>query len=90
MDILWDAADNDEGNVSHLLRHGVTPGEAAEVLYDPRSVTTSSRSSERSVTFGFTLHGRYLAVVWDWEDKNIRPISAYDTPKPRQPRRKRS
>ncbi len=80
--IIWDLPDDEDGNVEHLAEHGVAPAE--EVLLDPDSETTKSRSTGENITFGETSAGRYLAVVWEHIDDNpltLRPITAYDAPR---------
>lgn len=84
--VIWDLPDERGGNVEHLREHGVTPEEAEEVLFNPKSETTSSRSSGENITFGTTRSGRYLAVVWEHvysDPLTMRPITAYDVPQPR-------
>ncbi|HEX3654775.1 MAG TPA: BrnT family toxin [Pirellulales bacterium] len=79
--IIWDLENDPNGNVQHLARHHVTPDEAEEVLIDPRSITTISKSSGEQITFGYTGAGRYLAVAWQMvsDDPLIaRPITAFD------------
>jgi uncharacterized DUF497 family protein len=90
MEILWDADDDEAGNVVHLQKHAVLPSEVSEVLFDPNSTTSYSRTSDRYLTFGFTLHGRYLAVVTELDGPYVRPVTAYDVPQPKRKRRKRS
>jgi len=84
--VIWDLPDEEDGNVEHLAEHGITPEEAEEVLFDPNSETTRSRTSGENITFGETGEGRYLAVVWEHIDDNpltLRPITAYEVPRPR-------
>jgi YD repeat-containing protein len=79
--IIWDLENDPNGNVQHLARHHVTPDEAEEVLIDPRSVTTISKSSGEQITYDYTGAGRYLAVAWQMvsDDPLIaRPITAFD------------
>lgn len=61
--IIWD--DGSGGNVEHIAQHDITPEEVEEVLSDPRSATTTSNSTEYPITFGWTVSGRHLAVVWE-------------------------
>jgi hypothetical protein len=59
----------------------VTQDEVEEVLDNPDSETTTSRSSGSPITFGWTSTGKYLAVVWERVDDDpltIRPITAYE------------
>jgi len=90
--ILWDLVEDPDGNVQHIAAHGITVEEVEEVLLDRNSEDTTSRSSGRPITFGYTSSGRYLAVVWEHVDDDpltIYPVTAYDAPE-RQSRRGRS
>jgi hypothetical protein len=81
--VIWDLPDDPEGNVGHIAEHGISPGEVEEVLLDPDSDTTFSRSSGMPITFGFTADGRYIAVVWEHvmdDPLTMRPITAFDAP----------
>jgi hypothetical protein len=88
--VIWDLPDDQDGNVEHLAEHGIMPEEAEEVLFNRQSETTQSRSSGENITFGETAAGRYLAVVWEHVDDDpltLRPVTAFDAPRPRWPRR---
>lgn len=61
--VVWDLENDPDGNVQHILEHGLTVDEIEDVLFDPRSVTTVSRSSGEPITFGHKATGRYIAVV---------------------------
>lgn len=81
--IIWDLEDDPDGNVQHIAEHGITVEEVEEVLYDRDAEDTTSKSSGRPITFGYTARGRYLAVVWEHVDDDpltIYPIIAYDAP----------
>jgi uncharacterized DUF497 family protein len=85
--IIWDGADDSDGNVQHIAGHGITIEEVEEVLLDRDSEDTISRSTGRPITFGYTSSGRYLAVVWEHIDDDpltIYPITAYDAPERRR------
>ncbi len=89
VDVIWDLEDDPEGNYQHIMQHDVTPDEVEEVLNDRASRTTTSVSSGRPITFGWTLAGRYIAVVWDLVEDDPRvvyPITAYPVPEPGQAR----
>lgn len=89
--IIWDLESDPDGNVHHLREHDVSTDEAEEVLLDPRSSRTVSRSSGLPTVFGWTSTGRYLAVVYEPVDDDpltLRPVTAYEAPPPR-PRTKR-
>jgi hypothetical protein len=49
--IIWDLEDDVDGNVQHLMEHGVTIDEAEEVLLDPQSNRGVSRSSGLPTAF---------------------------------------
>lgn len=78
--------DEPTGNVLHILEHGVTTLEAEVVILNSISNTTTSRSSENNITFGYTNEGRYLAVVWEHvmdDPLTVYIVTAYDAPEPR-------
>ncbi len=86
--IIWDNEDDEDGNYWHIVveGHGITREEVEEVLRDPSSDTTVSRTSGNPITFGFTSLGNYIAVVWEEANDNPRmifPITAYHVPPPR-------
>ena len=89
--ILWDLEDEPDGNVQHIAEHGVTMEDVEEVLADPdNSTEVDKKRPDRSITFGETTAGRYLAVVWETaldDPLTIYPITAYDVPRPRRKRR---
>jgi len=90
IEIVWDTADDLDGNVEHIGQHGVTQDEVIDVLHSSLSNTTTSNSSSHYVTFGYTSEGRYLAVVWEHvldDPLTVYPITAYDAPEPRKRRR---
>ena len=89
-EIVWDLDDDPDGNVQHIAEHGITMDEVEEVLSDPNASTEASKSSGRAITFGETVDGRYLAVVWETalEDPlTIYPVTAYAVPRPRKRRK---
>ena len=84
--IIWDLPEDPDGNLAHIAEHGLTPDEVEDVLFDPDSDTTVSRSSGASITFGYTSGARYIAVVWEHvlsDPLTIRPVTAYEVPEPR-------
>lgn len=84
--IIWDLADDPKGNVAHIAEHGIVQEDAEHVLFDPESDTRVSRSTGRSITFGYTSSGQYVAVVWEHvmdDPLTIRPVTAYEVPEPR-------
>lgn len=90
--LVWDFDDDPDGNLQHIEEHDVTREEVEEVIFDPSSETTASRSSDNRITFGYTSAGRYLAVVWEHvldDPLTIYPVTAYDAPEPGRPKRRR-
>jgi uncharacterized DUF497 family protein len=90
--LVWDLATDPDGNVQHIAEHGVSVDEVEYVLFDPSSDTTTSRSSDNFITFGYTAGGRYLAVVWEHvldDPLTMYPVTAYEAPEPRARKRKR-
>jgi hypothetical protein len=81
--IIWDLADDPDGNAAHVAEHGLTPEEVDSVLRNRSNETAVSRSSGQPITFGWTDTGRHIAVVWEpVEDdpRTIYPITAYEVP----------
>ena len=56
--IIWDLEDDLRGNVQHIAEHGVTIEEVEDVLLDPYSRQSTSRSSGDPIMFGHTAEGR--------------------------------
>ena len=86
---VWDLPDDPDGNIAHIAAHDLTREDVEEVLLDPGSDTTTSRSSGERITFGHTSRGRYIAVVWEHvmdDPLTMRPITAYEVPEPRKKR----
>ena len=79
--IFWDSEDDADGNVQHIARHGVTKAEVEDVLYDPASRDTVSRSSWRPATIGTASTGRTIFVTYEREERGsltiLTPITAY-------------
>jgi len=83
--VIWDMEDDPEGNVQHILQHGLDMDEVEDVLLNGNNQVVVSRSSGHSVVFGFTGTGRYIAVVFELVEDDPRavyPITAYDVPEP--------
>lgn len=77
--VIWDLDEDPDGNVQRVREHGLDPHEVDEVLLDPDSLTTTSRSSGRPITSGYTSDGRHVAVVWERimdDPLTVRPITA--------------
>jgi len=89
--IIWDLEDDPDGNVQHLIEHGVSMDEAEDVLLDRNSSRAVSRSSGYPMVFGWSKSGRHLAVVYEVVDDDplaFRPITAYEVP-PAKPKKRR-
>jgi hypothetical protein len=83
--IVWDDADDPQGNVQHILGPGeVTIEEVEEVLNDHRGSVEPSRQSGNPIAIGWTSTGKHIAVVFTFEDDPdlviVRPITAYPVP----------
>lgn len=72
-----------DGNVAHMAEHGVTPGEFEQVLTRYFEDRERSRSSDCWVVEGLTDAGRYLVIVFEWEEDIdlINPVTAYEPDK---------
>jgi uncharacterized DUF497 family protein len=78
--IIWN--DEADGNVDHVLEHGLTPNDVEFVLSNFES-EGKSHSTGRPCVFGYTEDGRYVIVIYEEIDKDtIYPITAYDVPEP--------
>lgn len=79
--IVWDLADDPDGNVQHCAEHDVTPDEVEEALEDAID-SDISRSSGRPVAFGDTRSGRHLMVVFEViAEDTIYPVTAFEVPR---------
>ena len=80
--IVWDDADDPDGNHRHIVATGlVTTEEVEDVIAGHQGPWTTSRSSGLPIIFGTASTGRRLAVVFsivpDPDYVLIRPVSAY-------------
>jgi hypothetical protein len=62
--ILWDDPGDSEGNVQHILEHGLAIEDVEEVLENPVSEGTSATTG-RPCMWGYTLEGWYVIVIYD-------------------------
>jgi hypothetical protein len=71
--------DWDEGNIGHLARHGITPAEAQQVLFNWQiDLDTYVRNGEgRVVQAGETDQGRVLVVVSTIRNSKTRVVTAW-------------
>lgn len=84
--IDWDDPRDEGSNTAHIAEHGLTPEEIESALLDEDTTFDVSDSSGRPIAFGTTDTQRFIAVVFDVLSVDdplvIRPITAYDVPKP--------
>ena len=89
--VFWDLDDDPEGNVQHVARNGVTKEEVEEVLDSRYQEYFMSREEPHNpITFGETTAGKYIAVLFeivDAEMPTVRPITAYEAPRPAKPKK---
>jgi uncharacterized protein len=71
--------DWDEGNLSHIARHQITPEEAEQVIANrPFDIRVQlRRNEERYLQVGETTKGRVLVVVTTWRGPKVRVITAF-------------
>jgi uncharacterized protein len=78
--------DWDVGNIRHLKRHSVMPGEFEELMtVDPVYLEYQSSNDddeERYKILGLTRAGRILIGVWTPRNGKVRAITAYDASRP--------
>ena len=67
----------DQGNIDHIAKHGITPGEAEQVvLNNPVDLEFQVRSGEERIAqVGQTDTGRILVVVTTVRDELIRVVT---------------
>jgi len=83
--VVWDMEDDPDGNVQHIREHGLSMDDVEDVLLDPHSEISVSRSSGEPIAFGYTSQGVYIAVVFEHIDDDpltLYPITAYEAPEP--------
>jgi uncharacterized DUF497 family protein len=77
-EFIWD--ESEDGNVAHPAEHGVTPEEAAYVVEQSETRTTS-RSTGLTVAFGYTPSHRFLIVVYERvAEDTVYVHTGYDVP----------
>ena len=71
--------DLDDGNLGHLCKHGVSPEEVYQCLWNRKKVRAKNKPRDRYYLYGCTDGGRLLFVVLvDLGGGLVRPISARD------------
>ena len=69
----------DQDTVDHISRHGVSPEEVEELLFNDDELPVIMRGREgRYLTYGKTRGGRYLMVVWVMKYRKTKIITARD------------
>ena len=66
----------DEWNINHIAQHDVDTYEVEEV-FEHFHIIRKTRQGRR-IAYGQTLDGRYLFVVFVYQDSRIYPITARD------------
>ena len=83
----WDDPNDEGSNTAHIAEHGLSPEEVESALFDESTTYDVSDSSGRPIAFGSTVTGWFIAVVFEVlnpaDPLIIRPITAYDVPKPK-------
>jgi uncharacterized DUF497 family protein len=75
-DYLW--LEGDEQNIEHVAEHDLTMEDVEHVIENFIEERVS-RSSGRPIRFGYTVDGRYIAVIFEWIDEvTIYPVTAYE------------
>jgi hypothetical protein len=69
----------------HIAHNGLTTDEVEDVLYDPNSGRTTSKSRPfRPARIGYTSTGKYIIVIFDeFVDGGyviVEPVTAYEIP----------
>ena len=84
--IDWDDPEDEGSNTAHIAEHDLSADEVDSVLFDDSTSFDVSDSSGRPIAFGFTLTGRFIAVVFEISNLDdpliLRPITAYEVPEP--------
>ena len=82
----------DEETVDHISNHSVTPEEVEEVLFSDTDVPLIMRGKEgKYLAYGKTNAGRFLLIVWAFEHRKTKIVTARDmTKKEKQLFRKRN
>ena len=76
-ELIWEW-DEPEGNVAHIAEHGLSP-EDVEHVVENSIAKEKSRSSGRSMVFGYAPDGRRIAVVYEEiDDITLYPVTAYE------------
>jgi uncharacterized DUF497 family protein len=86
--IDWDNPEDEVSNQAHIAERGLTTQEVEFALFDEHTMFDISDSSGRPIAFGSTGTGHFIAVVFEIlnpaDPLIIRPITAYEVPKPKE------
>ncbi len=75
-DYLW--LEGADGNIEHIAEHQLTMDDIEQVTENIEAEAVSRRTG-RPIRFGYTLDGRYIAVVFEWVDEvTVYPVTAYE------------
>jgi uncharacterized DUF497 family protein len=78
----FDFIEWDDANTDHIADNGISRDEVEDVLYDPASRQTKSRSSGRPPLIGQTSTGRTIVVIYERHKSGghviVRPVTAYE------------
>jgi hypothetical protein len=93
LDFIWDLEDDPEGNYWHICveGHGTTRDEVEEVLEIHYPGGATSRSSGRSLVFGWTSTSKYILISYEdisSDSPTVYPITANEAPPPAAGKRK--
>ena len=81
--IIWDDANDPEGNIHHIAEHDLTIDDVEEVLAAPASEGRSNSSGCPAI-WGHVPDGRFIIVVFEAIDQDrIRVVTAYEVSEPR-------
>jgi hypothetical protein len=85
--VIWDSEDDPDGSFHHIVTdgHGITQEEVDEVLTSRHTEAITSRTSGNPICFGWTITGKYIAVVFEEvcdDPLMLRPITAFESKQP--------
>jgi uncharacterized DUF497 family protein len=74
--VFWDLEPG--GNAEHVADHGLDLEDVEHVLRHPNEHRVS-RSSGRTMVFGYTRSGEYIAVIYEEMDEDtVYPVTTYE------------
>ncbi len=76
-ELIWEW-DDENGNVAHIAEHGLSSDDVQHAIENPVR-WEASRSSGRSIVFGYAADGRRIAVVYEQIDAvTLYPVTAFE------------